>query len=61
MDTSRYYTPAYFTAEGGDTIVHAPSNYDLEIVKPVSTFYGFDPGFLEVEDRALPMIEFSDY
>jgi hypothetical protein len=60
MDTSRYYTPAYFKTENGDTVVHAPSGHDLELVKPVSTFYGSDPGFLELGDRAVPMIEFSD-
>jgi hypothetical protein len=50
LDTSRYFTPAHFTINGGNKIVHAPSNHDLQITKPVNTIYGLDNVFLDIED-----------
>jgi hypothetical protein len=51
MDTSRYFTPAYFTINDGNKIVHAPSGHDLQISKPVSTLYGLDNVFLDIEEE----------
>jgi len=51
MDTSRYFTPAYFTINDGNKIVHAPSGHDLQISKPVTTHYGLDNVFLGIEDE----------
>ena len=31
-------------------MVHGPSNHALEISKPVSTIYGMDNTFLDIED-----------
>jgi hypothetical protein len=31
-------------------MVHAPMNHALEITKPVSTIYGMDNTFLDIED-----------
>jgi hypothetical protein len=51
MDTSRYFTPAHFSINDGNKIVHAPSGHDLQIRKPVTTHYGLDNVFLGIEDE----------
>ena len=56
METHRYNTPAKFSHDQfGNTIVHAPSDSTLRIIKKTPTISSFN--FLDIEDENALLLE----